>query len=284
MTRLRHSTASVHQRRSNGARGPAPEATSCSRATVPDHYKNSSRDLRDRSHDLLYHSHVANKSYDQYCPVAMTLDAIGDRWTLLIVRELLYGPQRYSDLQATLPGIPPNLLASRLRDLEADGLVERQTLPPPAARTVFALTADGRDLERVVRDLGRWGLRRLPPPRDDSEVKPAMALRTGLLTFAQPRRADADERTWVVMLGEETFTLFLDGGRVRAQRGRPERADVVARIRPAALLRYRVAGETGARRSRPPVAFVAGSEDAVAEFERVFDLVAPAPPAVAAHH
>jgi DNA-binding HxlR family transcriptional regulator len=225
---------------------------------------------------------VANKSYDQYCPVALTLDAVGDRWTLLIVRELLYGPLRYSDLQSALPGIPPNLLASRLRDLESDGLVERQTLPPPVARTVFALTPDGRDLERVVRDLGRWGLRRLPPPEDDSDVAPAMALRSGLLTFAQPRRADPGDRTWVVMLGDETFTLLLENGRVRAQRGRAERADVVARIRPAALLRHRVAGETGARRAPPPVTFVEGSDDRVAEFERVFDLATPVSPAVAA--
>jgi DNA-binding HxlR family transcriptional regulator len=225
---------------------------------------------------------VANKSYEQYCPVALTLDAIGDRWTLLIVRELLYGPQRYSDLQSALPGIPPNLLASRLRDLESDGLVERQTLPPPAARTVFVLTTDGRDLERVVRDLGRWGLRRLPLPEDESDVEPAMALRSGLLTFAQPRRVHPGDRTWVVILGDETFTLFLESGRVRAQRGRAEQADVVARIRPAALLRHRVAGETGARRSRPPVTFVEGSEEAVAEFERVFDLGTPAPSAVPA--
>jgi len=223
---------------------------------------------------------VANKSYEQYCPVALTLDAIGDRWTLLIVRELLNGPQRYSDLQTSLPGIPPNLLASRLRDLESDGLVERQTLPPPAARTVFALTADGRDLERVVRSLGRWGLRRLPPPEDDGDVEPGMAVRSGLLTFAQPRLADGGDRTWVVIFGDEPYTLFLESGRVRTQRGRVERADVVARIRPAALLRHRVAGEKGARRSRPPVTFLEGSEEKVAEFERVFDLAAPAPSAV----
>ncbi len=132
---------------------------------------------------------MTKRSYEQYCPVAVTLDVVGDRWTLLIVRELLNGPLRYTDLQTALPGIPPNLLADRLRELEAEGLVERQTLAPPAARTVFALTEDGRDLDRVVRDLARWGLRRLPPPRADEEVRPIMAIRAALLPFAlaEPR-------------------------------------------------------------------------------------------------
>src|SRR5215467_13817890 len=90
------------------------------------------------------------RSYNQYCAVARGLDVIGERWTLLIIRDLLVGPKRYTDLLDGLPGIGTNLLAERLRDLEAAGLVERAVLPPPAGTTVYRLTADGAALEPVV--------------------------------------------------------------------------------------------------------------------------------------
>lgn len=100
------------------------------------------------------------KTYGQYCPVAKALDVVGDRWTLLVIRELaLRGPARYSDLQKGLPGIATNLLADRLRDLEAHGVVERRDEPPPVAATLFALTEAGRELEPVVLALGKWGMR-----------------------------------------------------------------------------------------------------------------------------
>ena len=105
---------------------------------------------------------VVVKSYGQYCAVAKALDLVGDRWTLLIVRELLLqGPCRYTDLRNGLPGIATNLLADRLADLEAVGLVARAEQPPPAAHAVYSLTADGRDLEPVVQAIGVWGLRRM---------------------------------------------------------------------------------------------------------------------------
>lgn len=98
------------------------------------------------------------KSYGQYCSVAKALDVVGDRWTLLIVRELLLqGPCRYRDLQRGLPGIATNLLATRLRDLEAAGIVSRAAAPPPAAASAFSLTERGRRLEGVLEALGLWG-------------------------------------------------------------------------------------------------------------------------------
>src|SRR2546421_5058094 len=92
----------------------------------------------------------ARRSYEQFCPLARALDVLGERWTLLVVRELLLGPRRFSDLRAHLPGIAPALLTQRLRDLEAAGLVRRAELPPPAARTVYELTERGRGLDAVV--------------------------------------------------------------------------------------------------------------------------------------
>ena len=104
------------------------------------------------------------KRYDQYCPMAHALDLIGDRWTMLIVRELMRGPGRYTDLVDGLPGIGTNVLAARLRDLESHGIVTRTTLPPPAASRVYELTEYGRDLRPAMRELALWGARSLGPP------------------------------------------------------------------------------------------------------------------------
>ncbi|MFF7925708.1 winged helix-turn-helix transcriptional regulator [Streptomyces mirabilis] len=97
------------------------------------------------------------RSYDQYCSAARALDAVGDRWTLLIVRELLGGPRRYTDLHADLPGVSTDVLASRLKDMERDGLTTRRRLPPPGAAYVYELTCRGRELLPVLQALGEWG-------------------------------------------------------------------------------------------------------------------------------
>ncbi|WP_274557103.1 winged helix-turn-helix transcriptional regulator [Streptomyces spiramyceticus] len=97
------------------------------------------------------------RSYDQYCPAARALDAVGDRWTLLIVRELLAGPRRYTDLHADLPGVSTDVLASRLKDMERDALATRRRLPPPAAAYVYELTERGRGLLPVIAALAEWG-------------------------------------------------------------------------------------------------------------------------------
>jgi len=108
-----------------------------------------------------------SKSYDQYCPMAHALDLVGERWTLLIVRELLHGPMRYTDLSERLPGIGTNILAARLKDLEACGIVEKHRLPPPAASQVYELTPYGHELKSVLRALAVWGVRSLGPPEPE---------------------------------------------------------------------------------------------------------------------
>ena len=104
------------------------------------------------------------KRYHQYCPVAHALDLIGDRWALLIVRELMLGQRRYTDLADALPGIGTNILAGRLRHLEGAGVVRRTKLPPPAAVTVYELTAEERALDDVLRSLAQWGGRTMGSP------------------------------------------------------------------------------------------------------------------------
>jgi DNA-binding HxlR family transcriptional regulator len=107
------------------------------------------------------------KHYCQYCPVAHSLDVIGERWSLLIVRDLMGGPKRYTDLAGGLPGIGTNILASRLKDLEAAGVVHKYRLPPPAASQVYELTEYGRELKGVLFEMARWGARSLGPPKQE---------------------------------------------------------------------------------------------------------------------
>ncbi|MEU9445053.1 winged helix-turn-helix transcriptional regulator [Streptomyces sp. NPDC048304] len=111
------------------------------------------------------------RSYDQYCSAARALDLVGDRWTLLIVRELLAGPRRYTDLHADLPGVSTDVLASRLKDMERDGLATRRRLPPPGAAYVYELTGSGRALLPVLQALGRWGEAELGQRRPTDAVR-----------------------------------------------------------------------------------------------------------------
>jgi DNA-binding HxlR family transcriptional regulator len=124
------------------------------------------------------------KRYDQYCPIAHALELVGERWTLLIVRELLQGPKRYTDLSAYLPGIGTNILAARLKDLEACGIVVKHRLPPPAASQVYELTPFGFALKPIVRELAVWGIRSLGPPDEDAQLQPGWLIGALDVVFA----------------------------------------------------------------------------------------------------
>ena len=131
------------------------------------------------------------KPYNQYCPVAHALDLVGERWSLLLVRELQHGPLRYSDLHERLQGCSTNVLAARLKDLEAGEVIARRKLPPPAASTVYELTETGAALAPVLAALARWGLRTLGPPPDDFEEPSGWlekALRTTVVAYAPGAR------------------------------------------------------------------------------------------------
>lgn len=146
------------------------------------------------------------RSYDQYCSAARALDVVGDRWTLLIVRELLAGPRRYTDLHADLPGVSTDVLASRLKDMERDGISTRRRLPPPGAAYVYELTRRGRELLPVLQALGEWGRAEL------GERRPTDAVRAHW--FALPllralREGWAGEGVVEVRLEEGYFHLLL---------------------------------------------------------------------------
>ena len=156
------------------------------------------------------------RSYDQYCPVAVALDTVGDRWTLLILRELLIGARRFTDVRAALPGLAPNLLTDRLRDLEREGLVERRELPPPAARTVYALTTEGRSTAPLLEALARFGAARMAPP-GGRPVRPAMTVFGLMAPFHRP---DGERLHARLVIDEEAFDLVSDGERL-STRARP---------------------------------------------------------------
>jgi DNA-binding HxlR family transcriptional regulator len=158
--------------------------------------------------------------------VAHALDVIGDRWALLVVRELRLGPRRYSDLQAALPGAGPNVLTRRLRDLEAGGVLRRRTLPAPAASVVYELTAWGADLEPVFRALARWGVRS-PVPREGRLTADSIML--GLRTFFDPDRVAPWTALYEFRLDGTVFRLRVTDGRLTglARGDGPDSPDLV---------------------------------------------------------
>jgi len=176
---------------------------------------------------------VANRSYEQYCPIAGALDVLGERWTLLILRELVQGPQRFTDLKRHLPGIAPNLLADRLRAMEEHGLVAQEELPPPAARSVYVATAEGRAARPVLTALAAYGMRHLPPP-EPGAVRPTMAVWGALASRLDPVAASRRDLNVRVELGGEGFDLNLRGGRLRRADG--VEPDVVVTGSPEALV------------------------------------------------
>jgi DNA-binding HxlR family transcriptional regulator len=165
---------------------------------------------------------MAVKSYRQFCSVARTLDVIGDRWALLVVRELQLGPRRYSDLLHGLPGVGTNVLATRLRELEEAGIVARRQLPAPTPATVYELTEDGEDLRGVVDSLAQWGARRMTHPAKDDTVEPRWLV--GLLAATVDASRCDDGATFALRVDHEPFTLSVDAGRLTASHGEPTHA------------------------------------------------------------
>lgn len=161
---------------------------------------------------------MARRNYGQYCALARSLDVIGERWTLLIVRDLLLGPKRFKDLLDGLPGIGRNLLAERLRQLQMEGVVERTTLPPPAASKVYVLTSTGVRLRPVVIELSRWGLHLLDAPRLGDQMRPAWLINTMQGSF-RPERARGVHETYEFRVNAEIFHVRIDDGRIDARQG-----------------------------------------------------------------
>jgi DNA-binding HxlR family transcriptional regulator len=174
---------------------------------------------------------VAQRVYGQYCGFARALELVGERWALMIVRDLLVGPKRFSDLQRGLPGIPTNILTARLKEMEQAGIVHRRLLPRPAGSVVYELTPDGMELEAAVYALGRWGAKRLGDPRDYETVTPdslVMALRT---TF-QPKAAKGVTVSYELRAGDIVWHAKIKNGKLDADTGPLPGADAIIEAGP----------------------------------------------------
>jgi DNA-binding HxlR family transcriptional regulator len=172
------------------------------------------------------------RSYGDACGIARALDVVGERWALLVVRELLLGPQRFSDLRHALPKASSNLVADRLRELEAHGVIERRRLPPPAASWVYELTPWGRELEPIVLALGNWGVRAAMP------AEPTTLSATSVLLFLRTcARPDprAPAATYRLGLDDRVWTVRTEAGQVLVRPGEPEEADAALHTTPETL-------------------------------------------------
>lgn len=167
----------------------------------------------------------SRRRYDDACGTAHALDLIGERWALLVLRELMLGPKRFSDLRADLPGISANTLTQRLEGLEATGLVVRRRLPPPASAQVYELTEWGYEAEPIVQVMGRWATR--SPAHDPSMPLSATSLMLSFRTMGDPARMRGLEARIGFRIGAETFLVQIGGGRMTAERAPIEGADLI---------------------------------------------------------
>ena len=216
------------------------------------------------------------RSYHQNCPIALGLDVLGDRWTLLILRELVGGPRRYGDIRAELPGIATNLLAERLRELEAAGLVERTELPPPAARSVLGLTEAGwRYVVPVLQSVARLGLREWAAAKPDG-VSPFSGFLAGILLAFDPSAltnlAGADLKESVAAdVDGRRFEFAVSGQRIAAADGPPT---VTMTARAADLVAARLATTPAEREGALSSVTFTGRADSVDRVRRAFHLTA----------
>ncbi len=213
--------------------------------------------------------------YAQFCPLARAAEVVGERWTLLIVRDLLLGPKRFSDLREALCGVSPSVLADRLTRLERRDVVAWRRLPPPAAARVYELTETGRALEPVVLALARWGARFLAAPEPGDRIEPAW-VRLGLATFARPGPTPARRFNITARVGDREAAFGVAGGPEGTRVGGPEAgADASLCAGPLAILALASGRLDPARALRSGELSAEGNLGALADFPELFEMQTP---------
>lgn len=170
---------------------------------------------------------MSHKSYNQYCGLAYALDIIGERWTILIIRELMAGPRRFTDLMDGLPGISTNLLSERLKNLELQEILSRRILPPPAGSTVYELTAVGLALEKSLLELGKWGSQFVPPSPDGAALLNVGSYALTLKTFFRPEQAQEVDETYELRIDNEVLQVQIQRGKIDVQQGQALKANAI---------------------------------------------------------
>jgi DNA-binding HxlR family transcriptional regulator len=218
---------------------------------------------------------VTKRSYDDGCASAHALDLVGERWALLVVRELLLGAKRFTALRTGLPGISPNVLAQRLDELELASVVRRRKLPPPAGAWVYELTDWGRELEPVIMALGRWGARSPTLPQGAPLSVDALIL--SFRTMFDPVAAAGLEARIELRFGEDCFQAEITAGRMALARGRAASPDAVVESGPDTLAALVYGGRELAEALSSGDLKIQGDRSAVKRFLTLFPLPEPAP-------
>lgn len=221
------------------------------------------------------------RTYDQYCPVALALDAIGERWTLLVVRNLMTGPKRYTDLRVGLPGIATDLLSERLRALVQAGLVRRRRLAPPAASEVYELTELGEGLEPVVLALGRFGIKMLDLDQHPGTVTFEQVVTMVRLLARDEIRPDLELRVLLDVDGRMA-TISVSGGGLEVEPGGAEDVDLAVRGDALTIMRVSTRALRLEDALKMPGISIDGTHDAREAFKELFQLMDHAPQPVAA--
>ncbi len=211
---------------------------------------------------------AGKRAYDDPCGIARALDVVGERWALLVVRELVLGPKRFTDLRTGLHGVSTDVLSQRLRQLEQSGVLRQVTLPPPGATRAYELTDRGRELEPVLHSLGRWGSRE-PLPTTVREMT-VDAFAVALSTVFEPDRAAGLDDAVALEIGADRLVARVRDGRLTMRRGQAESPDAVvaAGLAPLRELLWRGRPLTDAERAGE--VSVAGSRAVVRRFLRLF--------------
>lgn len=218
---------------------------------------------------------AGKRSYDDGCATAHALELIGERWALLVVRELVLGPKRFGDLRRSLPGISPNVLTQRLQELEAASIAVRRKLPPPASVWVYELTGWGRDLEPLIREIGRWAARSptLPMGRPMSVNSLVLSFRT----MFDPAAARGFRATIALTLDGLPFRAEIADGALEIEPGEAETPDAAIDADPNALAQVVYGGEALDRAIRGGALRIEGDRKAVERFVTLFPLPDRAP-------
>ena len=215
---------------------------------------------------------MTKRTYNQTCSVAGALDVLGERWTLLLIRELLTGPKRYNDLLDALPGIGTNLLADRLKSLSNDGLITQSKLPPPAAASVYELTEAGERLEPVLLALVRWGIR-YPRKVKKSATYRATWTAVAMRAFFRPERARGVRLSCEFRVGDEVLHAVVRDGELRSGAGSAPDPDFVVTTTPEVFRRFE-SGDDPADLEKTGEWALSGTAAALKKFTRLFELAA----------
>jgi DNA-binding HxlR family transcriptional regulator len=215
---------------------------------------------------------AGKRTYGDSCGIARALDRVGERWALLVVRELLLGPKRFTDLRQGLPNLGPDVLSQRLRELEGAGIVRRATLPPPAASRVYELTERGLELEPVVLALGRWGSMAPFPPGEQRIGVDSVVL--ALKTLFDPSKARDLDATVELRFGDQHFGARVAGGELDLGRGAVRDPDAAIAANPGTLSAVIWQGMPLAEAERSAGVEVGGNRRALSRFLKLFPLPA----------